>query len=346
MATNKSWNGQTGALEVASAYSDSIKGKTALVTGTSIGGIGDAIVRALAHGGASTIVLTGRSDDKLSAYYEAVSKDYPNTKFRPLKLDLNSLVGTQKSAEEILDDASIPQIDILITNAGFNTFAPDKRYTAEGIESHFGSNHLAHFHFVNTLLPKLQAAAKKNAPGQTRVVVLSSAAQKTSPIRFSDINLDKKHVDLPKEEQPDYLIHTMMKMPIPEAYEASIAYGQSKTANTLHALQLNKLYNKDGIYAFSNHPGIVASTGVMVDVMPKLTDEMKEAFASLGEPKTIDQGAATTIVAALDPGLKPENGVYLEDAQVGQAPEWAVDPVAAEKLWKLSEDLVKEKVGA
>lgn len=341
MASNPSWTQETSALDVARTYSSQVSGKVVLITGVSPGGIGEATAHAFAHGGAPIVIITGRNDEKLSEVIGSLSKEYPKTRFRPLKLDMNSLQAVRKAAQEILNDNSIPQLDIVVANAGGNFNGP-RTETVDGIETHFGVNHLAHFHFVTLLLPKLRAAAKKNPLGATRVVVLSSAAMLSSGIRFSDWQVEGKLV--PDDEKPNWgLVSAILGVQPTDGYQHDIAYGQSKTANTLFALHLNELLASQGIYSFSVHPGIVNSTGGN-EVWKTLSEEQKKALASFGISKSIDQGSSTTLVAALDPGLKPEAGVYLADCQVAEAPEWATDKAKAEKLWKLSEELVGEKV--
>ncbi|KAL1600580.1 hypothetical protein SLS60_006966 [Paraconiothyrium brasiliense] len=343
MTSNPSYGKTSSGIEIAQAYAGSIKGKTALVTGVSVGGIGEAIARAFAHAGAATVIITGRDDTRMSTVHSALSTDYPGTKFRTLKLNLISLAATKQAAQEILDDTSIDQIDITVTNAGFSTGKDEREVTADGIESHFGVNHLAHFLFVNTLLPKIQAAAKKNPSGATRIVTLSSKASGASPIRFSDWNYEKHSTDVPDSEQPNWIIHQLIGAPADVPFSSLVAYGQSKTANVLMAVHLNKLLSSEGISAFSLDPGVVASTG-----QKALVDEAQRAKLEemVGAPKTIDQGAATAVVAALDPALKGGEAVYLDDCQFSdQVPPWTTDAQAAERLWKLSENIVKEKLG-
>jgi NAD(P)-dependent dehydrogenase (short-subunit alcohol dehydrogenase family) len=291
---------------------------------------------------ASLYLVTGRDDTRLSSVHKALSADYPDTKFRPLKLVLDSLVATKQAAQEILDDTSINKIDITIANAGFGTGKADREVTADGIESHFGANHLAHFLFVDTLLPKIKAAAKKSPPGATRIITISSNASVISPIRFSDWNYEKHSTDVPDAEQPIWELHPFMDLPAdPVPFSYLTAYAQSKTANILMAIQLNKRLSSEGISAFSLHPGVVGSTGQKQLVSESMSAKLE---SMMGPPKTIDQGAATVVVAALDPVL--QGGQYLEDCQISdQAPAWSTDAQAAEKLWKLSEDIVREKLG-
>lgn len=345
MASNTSYDRDTSALEVAKAYSSKIKGKTVLITGVSPGGIGDGTARAFAHGGASTIIITGRNDTRLSESIKALSAAYPSVTFRPLKLDLDSLKDVKQSAEELLNDEEVKKIDILVANAGANIFGGPRQFTKDGLEWHFGANHLAHFYFVTLLLPLLRAAAKQNPPGATRVVMLSSMSMAGSPIRFSDYNWEGKPV--PEDEKPDFTILTALLGVQPtDEYEANVAYGQSKTANTLMALHLNTLFDKEGINAFSVHPGLVESTGAKSLFGTLEKGAFDEALKAVGPMKTIDQGSSTTIVAAVDPGLKPENGVYLADCQMAEPPAWASNKQSAERLWELSEKLVKDAVGA
>jgi NAD(P)-dependent dehydrogenase (short-subunit alcohol dehydrogenase family) len=147
---------------------------------------------------------------------------------------------------------------------------------------------------------------------------------------------------VPDAEQPSWEIHPFMDLPAdPVPFSYLTAYGQSKTANILMAIELNKRLSGEGILAFSLHPGVVESTGQKQLVSESMSAKLESI---MGAPKTIDQGAATAVVAALDPGLK--GGQYLDDCQVSdKVPAWSTDAQAAEKLWKLSEDIVREKLG-
>ncbi|KAF2686223.1 retinol dehydrogenase 12 [Lentithecium fluviatile CBS 122367] len=344
MSSAMDFGAKTTAFEVAQTFSSRIAGKTALITGVTLGSIGDATARAFAHGGAETVVITGRDNTKLSTARKALTEAYPKTRFRPLNLDLSSLKAVQKAAEEILVDKNVLQIDFLVANAGRNTFDQPRIETTDGIESHFGANHLGHHLFVKQLLPKIRAAAAKNAPGETRIVVVSSNGSMTSPIRFSDWNYVKASNDVPDDEKPNWGPYAALcgLEPEPASFEANIAYGQSKTANVLMAVHLNKLSAGEGIYSFSLHPGFVESNGVK-DFIPKMSDTLKPL---LNQIKTLEQGAATSLVAAVDPGLKPEGGVFLVDCQVNRemCPSWACDEGAAEKLWQLSEEILDSKL--
>ncbi|KAH7109877.1 retinol dehydrogenase 12 [Dendryphion nanum] len=340
MATSSLFNSKTGALEVAITYASQAKGKIVLVTGVSSDGIGEAITRAFAHGGASTIIITGRDDTRLAAITSTLSTDYPTVNFRPHNLDLSSLSATRLSANNILQDDSIPKIDILVANAGGSFHGP-KSLTVDGLESNFGVNHMGHFLFISTLLPKLRNAAKGSLPGETRVVMLSSLAVLISPFRFSDYNFDDN--PLAEDEKPNWAMLTqLLGLEKHEGYQHELAYGQSKTANSLFAVHWNTLFAKEGIYAFALHPGGVQSRA-WKNMISRMT---KEQVANVKVPfdKSIDQGAATALVAALDRGLTPEKGVFLNDCQVWDAPLYAVSEEKAARLWKLSEEIIAEKL--
>ncbi|KAF2826039.1 retinol dehydrogenase 12 [Ophiobolus disseminans] len=338
MATNASFGAQTGGLEVAETYASNVKGKTILITGVSKDGIGEATARAFAHGGASLVIITGRDNGRLASITETLAAEYPNTKTLPHKLDLNTLATSQQSAQALLSNAAVPQIDILVANAG-GTFGKSRSTTPDGLETHFGVNHVGHFVFINTLLPKL---TKPTTHGATRIVVVSSLACLVSSVRFADLNLEDKPV--PEEEKPNWtILKALINVDQHEGYDAEVAYGQSKTANVLFAVHLNRLYASKGIYTFALHPGAVQSRAAKA-MLGKKTKEEIDAMA-IKFNKSIDQGAGTTLVAALDPGLNPENGVFLSDCQIfEQVPGYAVDAKLAEKLWNLSEEIVKEKL--
>ena len=139
-------------------------------------------------------------------------------------------------------------------------------------------------------------------------------------------------------------VHPLFDLPAdPVPFSSLTAYGQSKTANVLMAVQLNKLLSSEGILAFSLNPGIVTSTGEKALVTDEMAAKLEAVF---GPPKTIDQGAATVVVAALDPGLKGGEAVWLVDCQISdQIPPSSTDAQLAEKLWKLSEEIIREKLG-
>jgi NAD(P)-dependent dehydrogenase (short-subunit alcohol dehydrogenase family) len=341
MASNPEFNARTSALEVARTYASQARSKIVLVTGVSKDGIGEAIARAFAYGGASTIIVTGRDESRLSSLVGDLAMDYPSVKFQPHKLDLTSLEATRHSANKLLENDTIPRIDIVVANAG-GTFHGPRALTPDGLEWNFAINHMGHFLFITTLLPKIRLAAQNSAPGNTRVVMLSSMALQLSPFRFTDYNFDEKAV--PEDEAPNWAaLKDMLGFEKHEGYDPWIAYGQSKTANALFAVHWNTLFSSEGIFAFALHPGAVMSRAAK-KLFGAMTEEQKPKV-TVSFDKDIDQGAATPLVAALDRGLTPEKGLFLNDCHIMEVPSYAVSKENAEKLWNLSEEIIVQKLG-
>ena len=218
---------------------------------------------------------------------------------------------------------SFHQCDILINNAGIMATPPLRN--SQGYELQFATNHLGHFRLTAGLWAELSKS-------KARVVTLSSLGHRFSGIIFDD---------------PNFLHHP---------YEKWIAYGQSKTANSLFSVHLDKVGRELGIRAFAVHPGRIVST----NLNRFMSDEEKAKAlksAPTGDPrfvpsftKSIAQGAATTTWAATSPQLNGMGGVYCADCDIsplvpdtsGQTNgvrRWAVDPSMAERLWQLSEQL-------
>jgi NAD(P)-dependent dehydrogenase (short-subunit alcohol dehydrogenase family) len=231
---------------------------------------------------------------------------------------------------ELVDPASIDAfagrflgsgrpLDILINNAGI--MAPPLRRDLRGYESQFATNHLGHFQLTVRLWPALKRAEK------ARVVSVSSTGISFGGVDFDDPNFERRDYDKWK------------------------AYGQSKTANALFAVALDKRGQSHGIRAFSAHPG-----GIYTDLARHLS---LEELAFDGELKTAEQGAATSVWCATSPQLEGKGGVYCMDVDIaetisdfspqvpGQQPTgvlpWAIDPDLAERLWLLSERMTGVK---
>ncbi|TVY65565.1 Short-chain dehydrogenase TIC 32-chloroplastic-like protein [Lachnellula suecica] len=238
-----------------------------------------------------------------------------------VEINLASQASIRKAAEEI--KALTPKLDVIINNAGINVLTHE--YTAEGIELHFGTNHIGLFLLTNLLL---------KAFPKPRVVNLTSAGHRLSPIRFSDYNFTKK--DVPEAEQPPPGLPAQF-FEGGGAYSGFVAYGQSKTANILFSVSLQRR----GIASYAVHPGSIW-TGLSRNLDEKGLGVIKGTATTW---KNGDQGAATALVAAFDPGLDGTKGneVYMADCQLAEAAPHAVDAEMAERLWGLSEELVGEK---
>ncbi|KAF2000313.1 NAD(P)-binding protein [Amniculicola lignicola CBS 123094] len=325
MAT--SYDRHSTASDIASDLSSNIAGKVILTTGVSPRGLGAHFVETIAQHKPALIILAGRSESKIQATVDKIasnpaSADVPT---RILILNLDSQEQIREAAKEVL--AYKENIDVLVNSAGL--VSSHYVTTKEGIESHFGSNHIAHFLFTNLILPKLLASP------HPRVVCVASDGHRTSGVRFDDVNFQDGKV-----------------------YSQWRAYGQSKTANILFSKALAEKLGPRGLKTYSLHPGVVFGTSLAaagvgekdfadlkaIDIENQDVEFGKEN--AVFDVKTLDECAATHVVAAFDPSLEDHNGAYLTDGNL--AKDWQLRPTArnpgdAEKLWKLSEQLVGQK---
>lgn len=175
-------------------------------------------------------------------------------------LDLLSLESVRSAAAEVV--RLTDHLDILVNNAGIST--KNLRYSAEGIESHFATNHLGHFLLTTLLLPLLLRASTNASPGSgaPRIVNVSSEGNFLSPVRFSDINFanevegpKKGTIAVPKSQQYSLKAPAWTRGRTPDGFPGFMAYGQSKTANILFTVELKRRLASEGIDSFSLHPG-------------------------------------------------------------------------------------------
>lgn len=287
-----------------------LTGRTALVTGVT-SGLGGETARALAASDA-TVILTARDGDAAAVVADGIREVVPGAELLVTALDLANLASIRAAAES-LDGQPI---DLLVNNAGV-MYTPFER-TADGFELQFGTNHLGHFLLTTLLLPNLTTAAERSAT-TSRVVTVSSDAHRAHAVDLADPNF----LDRP--------------------YDKFVAYAQSKAANVLMTVELQKRYADSGIQSYAVHPGVCA-TGLSRYMSRDDFAEMKAMSAGkpglLSNLKSIPAAAATSVWAATAAELESAGGAYLADCAVGRASAHAVDPVTAEKLWELSEQLV------
>jgi NAD(P)-dependent dehydrogenase (short-subunit alcohol dehydrogenase family) len=327
------FNFSTTSTEVAEALAQEIKDKTVLITGVTKGGLGRETARAISLHGPKLLILAARSQEKLAAAAEELKKAAPNVEVRGLQLDLSSQAAVRTAAAEVNAYPEDVVIDVLINNAGI--MATPFGLSPEGIEMQFATNHIGHWLFTNLIMPRILAAAK--AHGQARIVNLSSQGHRRGGVRFDDWNFNGG----------------AGKGSDGSTYDHFLAYGQSKTANILTAVYLADKLKNHGVLAYSLHPGVI-----FTNLGQRAAPEAWEAFRGTGlldenlKPrdtehtkwKTLEQGAATSVVAAFDPSIKDQSGAYLSDGNVDATVEgFATDNGNAEKLWKLSEQLTGEK---
>ena len=346
MTSRSDFHAKTTGIEVAATFASAVEGKVILITGVSPHGIGGATARALATQSPSLLIFTGRALEKVQAVIDELKTEFPAVSYRALHMDLSSQKSVRQAAKEVL--AYPENIDILINNAGVMAL-PQRTLSEDGIELQFATNHIGHFLFTNLIMPKLVAAAKSSSPGSTRVINVSSSGHTLGPVRFSDYNFEKSKEELPEDELPSFDRLAALGVPVEGVYVPFVAYGQSKTANILFSLSLTQKFSDSGIVSYGLHPGSIP-TELQRNSDKKMLDEARKRAVqnSFLVVKTLDEGASTTLVAALDPALR--NGpaldgkrVFLDNCQIGEPAPWASDPTAAAKLWALSEELVGQK---
>lgn len=371
--THPEFNESTESLEVAQAFADQIHGKTILITGVNLQGIGFATARAFVSGlvpfhvhtnpdtsqasqSPSCLIIAGRSLSKIQQCIDALQTESSTVIYRALELDLSSQEAVRKAASETLSWNDVPKIDILVNNAAVMNI-PERTLSKNGIEMHFATNHIGHFLFTSSITPKLRKAAESQPKGTTRIINVTSLSPTVAGMRWSDINFEKINKNLPEAEQPPYGMHRAWGATDPEeqSYLPLEGYNQSKVANVLFGIALNKrLYDKYGILSMAVHPGVIM-TELSRYTRPETMAAVQEMLRSGAfHVKTLGAGAATTLVAATDPRLdkvpctkggKENFGSYLIDCQVSdQACGRATSSVEAEKLWRLSEELIREEL--
>lgn len=301
-----------------------LKGKRILVTGVSAG-LGVETARALAAHGAD-IVGAARDLGKAQAATKSVRSavEAGGGSLDLVELDLASLASVRACAKALLADGR--SFDIIIANAGVMACPSGK--TQDGFETQFGTNHLGHFVFVNRIASLLK-------PGG-RLVNLSSAGH-----RFADVDLDDPNF----ERTP---------------YAEFVAYGRSKTANILFAVEFDRRHRHRNIRATALHPGAIKtelSRHMTPEATQQLIDTINKGQQASGAPlfnyKSIPQGAATSVWAAVVAPADAVGGRYCEDCHVAEIQDgegirggvrpYALDPEHAKALWTKSEAMVGEK---
>lgn len=304
-----------------------LKGKRYLVTGVSAG-LGVETARTLvAHG--ADVVGTARdlakAERATAAVREAAVKS--GAGFEVIELDLASLKSVRAAADKLVADGRT--FDVVIANAG--VMATPFGKTEDGFETQFGTNHLGHFVFVNRIAKLIHDGG--------RLVNLASSGH-----RFSDVNLDDPNFETTE-------------------YAPFLAYGRSKTANILFAVEFDRRHKNRGVRATAVHPG-----GIMTELsrhmeegqMTAFMEQIQQQRAAQGEPpyefKTVPQGAATSVWAGIVAPAEVVGGHYCEDCHVAEVllpssevsvisrgvRSYALDPERAKALWAKSEQMVSE----
>jgi NAD(P)-dependent dehydrogenase (short-subunit alcohol dehydrogenase family) len=280
-----------------------LTGTTVVITGAS-SGLGREAARALAGSGAH-VVLAARNRDALMLTRDWILTEVPDARMSLVDLDLTELASIRSAAAAIADLA--PVVDVLMNNAGV-MFTPFGR-TADGFEMQFGINHLGHFELTRLLERHLLASTNG-----ARVVNLSSDGHRLSDIDLDDLNWHQRD------------------------YDKFSAYGSAKTANILHAVELDRRWRSHGVRAYAVHPGMVAT-----NLVRHMTGEDVAAISErtpIGDINVLtpEQGAATQVWAAVSSELAESGGVYLADCRIrDDAAPYALDEDRARQLWERSE---------
>ncbi|PKS12574.1 hypothetical protein jhhlp_000782 [Lomentospora prolificans] len=348
MTSHTEFGPNTTATEVAAVFKDQVKGKNVVVTGVSPGGIGASTALAIASQQPAILILASRNQSNLDAVAADIKQKSPSVPTNTVLLDLASIDSVKAAASHI--SSIVDRIDILINNAGATFQTRDAVTTPGGpvVDKQLFTNHVGTFLLTSLLLPKLSAAASQAAKGSVRVVNLSSLGHRLSPIRFSDYAFQKELYDVPESERPPAVIPEAFRK-VTGDYPGFVGYGQSKTANILHAWELTKRAQAKGenIFSVSVHPGTIV-TGLTRSLDTEGRAAM-DGTAPNGIPKTLDEGAATTLVAAFDPKLAEgdttSEPTFLSDCQLAleKMGPHARDAAAAQRLWNESEKMVGVK---
>jgi NAD(P)-dependent dehydrogenase (short-subunit alcohol dehydrogenase family) len=287
-----------------------LAGRRVIVTGGA-SGIGIETARALAGAGAE-VTLAVRNTEAGQRTAEEIVATTGNKQVLVAPLDLADQASVAASVA-----AWDGPLHILVNNAGVMA-SPETR-TPQGWELQFATNHLGHFALAAGMRSALAAA------GGARIVSVSSSAHLRSPVVFEDIHFRERE------------------------YEPWAAYGQSKTANVLFAVEATKRWASDGITVNALMPG-----GIRTNLQRYVTDEELDRLrAQMGstvvEWKTPEQGAATSVLVATSPLLEGVGGRYFEDCNEAGLNQpgtrrgvaaYALDPEAAARLWQVSVETI------
>ncbi len=294
-------------------------GRRAVVTGAA-SGIGVETARALAQTGAD-VTLAVRDIAAGDRVARDIVRSTGNEQVHVAHLDL----ANRESIDAFAGNWWGP-LHLLVNNAG--VMACPERHTPEGWELQFATNHLGHF----ALALGLQEALAVD--GDARIVSLSSGAHLRSPVVFSDIHFERRE------------------------YDPWLAYGQSKTANVLFAVEATRRWAQDGITANAVMPG-----GILTNLQRHLSQDVIDGWregqrnGTVMQFKTPEQGAATSVLVATSPQLEGIGGRYFEDCNEAMVVAddhegrdgvrgYALDPAAAAQLWDISLELLETRVSA
>ncbi|MDT7687084.1 MAG: hypothetical protein QOG57_7394 [Pseudonocardiales bacterium] len=288
-----------------------LTGRRAIVTGGA-SGIGVETARALAGTGAE-VTLAVRDTRAGARVAAEITESTDNATVRVVGLDL-----ADRSSVAAFAADWVGPLHLLVNNAG--VMACPQTYTPEGWELQFATNHLGHFALATGLRGALAAGA--SSVGEVRIVSVSSSGHQLSPVIFDDLHFAFR------------------------PYDQWLAYGQSKTANVLFAVEATRRWAKEGIIANALMPG-----AIFTNLQRHLGDQDSGAALPPEQFKSTQQGAATSVLLATSPRLQGIGGRYFVDCNETETVDsrtdtlagvarYALDPANAARLWDVSEQLV------
>ncbi|KAK3792429.1 hypothetical protein RRG08_045971 [Elysia crispata] len=287
---------------------ESIQGKTVLITGANTG-IGKETVIDLAKRG-GRIIMCCRNVEKGQEALRDILEETKSDQVILKQLDLSSFQSIQTFARDFNQTES--RLDILINNAG--VMACPRVETEDGLELQIATNYFGHFLLTSLVLEKLKASCP------SRIINVSSLAHKFGKINFEDLNSEKSYGDW-------------------------AAYGQSKLANILHALELTRRLKGTGVTANSLHPGSVA-TDIQRHVNTGCQGFLFSGMRKFNMFLTPVQGAQTTLHLALDPGLQDVSGKYFSDCKEKTPSHRARNEADATRLWVMTEQIISQRLSS
>ena len=291
-----------------------LRGQRVLLTGASAG-IGQETARALVARGAA-VVGTSRDPESSHAAIQAIeAAAISGGSFRMVTLDLTSLASVRQCADDVLRGAE--GFDVILGNAGL--MIGPKTLTEDGVEAQFGINFLGHFLLINRLAKLIKPSG--------RIALVSSAGHRRSDVDLQDPNFTRT------------------------AYNEYLAYGRSKTAMILLAVELDRRLSARGIRATALHPGAIRTETVQ-KIIDSLGEGKEVALASF-RWKTVAQGAATTVWAGIVAPASEISARYCEDCHIADIVDdpksqtgvrsYALNAETAKALWALGEEMVGER---
>lgn len=306
----------TSAKEITEIYKTDLTGKVAIVTGANSGiGLETAHVLASVH---AKVIIPCRTLEKSNSAIQFIKKTVPEADLIPLQLDLSDLSSIKSFVDSFLQ-LNLP-LNLLINNAGI--MGPPKTFTKDGFESQFGVNYLGHFYLTHLLTNKL----KSSAP--SRIVNVSSSGNyyfcSSEGLDFTNLNAEKY-------------------------YSRTLAYGQSKLANILHAKELQRRFDREGVDVIvtSVHPGaVITNLANSSDGLVTLWDTMRRIRSGWTFVKELiylkkpEVGASTSVYCAVSPDVV-KGKHYIDNAESNELLNEQVDNEdMAKELWDISEKLV------